>query len=75
MPSMSKCIPNFLPVIEKESSIIPLIGFMMISLHLPPIIKLREWNRVFSIEQDGTSMNTFYKCLQDHEDTVILIQD
>lgn len=75
MPSMSKCIPNFLPVIECDSQIVPLLGCMMISLHLPPLIKLREWKRLFSIEQEGTSMNTFYQCLEENDDTVILIQD
>lgn len=61
MPAMSKCIPSFLPVIEKDSAIIPQIGFMMISLHLPSILKLREWTRLFSIDTDGTNMQTMYQ--------------
>ena len=75
VPSMSKCIPDFLPVIESESTIIPLIGFMMISLHLPPILKLREWKQLFSIEIDGTSMETFYDSVSENESTILLIQD
>ena len=58
---LCKCIPAFLPVQESESTIIPIFGFMMISLYLPSYIKFREWNLLFSIEKDGTSMSTFEK--------------
>ena len=75
MPHISKCIPTFLPVIEQDSTILPRLGFMMISLHLPSLLRLREWKRLFSIENDGTAMRTFYSNVQEHDDTVMLIQD
>lgn len=48
---------------------------MLISLHLPSLNRFKEWELKFSIERDGCSMSTFYNCLQDTEDCVILIQD
>ena len=73
MPHMSKCIPSFLPVIEKDSMILPLFGFMMISVHFLSVLRLREWKRIFSIENDGTAMRTFYAIVQEEVDTIMLI--
>jgi len=75
VPVISRCIPTFLPVIEADSSIIPLLGFMMISLHLPSFLKLKGWKRLFSIDHDGSALQTLYQMVEDIEETVILIQD
>ena len=75
--TLSKCIPDYLPVMEsfKDSKILPAIGFLSISLHLSPVLKMREWKMIFSIERDGVAQQTFYSMLEEHEHTVIIIKD
>jgi hypothetical protein len=60
--TLSKCIPDYLPVMEsfKESNILPTIGFLLISLHLTSLLKMSEWKMLFSIERDGVAYQTFY---------------
>jgi hypothetical protein len=74
---LSKCIPDFLPVVDsfKESNVLPTIGFLMISLHLSSALKMSEWKMIFSIERDGVAYQTFYSMLEEHENTVIIIKD
>jgi hypothetical protein len=36
---------------------------------------MRDWDLLFSIDSEGTSMMTFYNCIQEHEETIILIRD
>ena len=75
--SLSKCIPDYLPVMEsfKESTVLPTIGFLLISLHLSSILKMSEWKMLFSIERDGTAFQTFYSQVEEQENTVIIIKD
>lgn len=40
---ISKCLPNFVPSMESESDIMPEIGFKMLTLHLPPLVRMRDW--------------------------------
>jgi hypothetical protein len=48
---------------------------MLISLHLPSILKMCEWKILFSIQTHGVAIQTFYEMVQEHENTVIVIQD
>ena len=72
---ISLCIPDFLPVHESKSNIAPLPAFLYLTLHLPPPLRMREWELLFSIDRDGTSLQTFYRSLEDNDEAVILIQD
>jgi hypothetical protein len=72
---ISSSIPDFVPIVNSESAIIDEIGFKMLTLHLPPLIKMRDWTLLYSIDQDGTSMMTFYNCVKDFDEVVILIKD
>lgn len=47
----------------------------MISRLLPPVIRMREWERLFSVDVDGISLKTFYKNMHEHTATILLIQD
>lgn len=51
------------------------IGIRMLTLHLPPLIRMRDWQLLFSIDTDGTSMMTFYNLVREHDETIILIKD
>ena len=72
---ISLCIPDFVPSKNFESSILDEIGIKMLTLHLPSRVRMREWDKLFTIESDGTSMLTFYESLRERDDTIILIQD
>ena len=47
----------------------------MLTMYLPPLIKMREWNLLFTIERDGTSFETFYRSVEDRDNTMIIIED
>lgn len=81
---LSECIPDYMPVLDSfnQSNILPPLGFLMLQLHLPPLLKMREWTLVFSIDRDGCSMHTFYAEVEQYfennslaEETIMLVQD
>ncbi|CAI2360256.1 unnamed protein product [Moneuplotes crassus] len=73
---VSASIPTFSPFIPGVSSaIISETQAIMISRFLPPMIRMREWERVFSIDVDGASYKTFYKNVYNHSATILIIQD
>mmetsp|Transcript_32817 Transcript_32817/g.32041 ORF Transcript_32817/g.32041 Transcript_32817/m.32041 type:complete len:88 (-) Transcript_32817:193-456(-) len=47
----------------------------MISYYLPPLIKMREWKLLYSINKDGVSMQTFFHKVKNRDHTAILIED
>lgn len=74
--TLSMSIPTFSPFRAGESSsIISETQAIMISRLLPPVIRMREWERLFSVDVDGISLKTFYKNMHDHTATILLIQD
>ena len=48
---------------------------MLLSLHLSSLNRFKEYHLLFSIERDGTSMNTFYNKVSENDDTFIIIMD
>lgn len=72
---ISPCIPDFTPCQNFESNIIDEIGIKMLTLHLPALVRMREWNLLFSLERDGSSMINFYNQVRERDDTIIIIQD
>jgi hypothetical protein len=51
------------------------VQFKIIERLLPPLVRMRPMNLKFSINDHGTSMNTFYAKLKDHMYSLILILD
>jgi hypothetical protein len=73
---LSLSVPTFSPFRSgEESDIISETQAIMISRFLPPIIRMREWERLFSIDVDGISLKTFFSNTHDHTATILLIQD
>lgn len=73
---LSVSIPTFSPFSKEEkSNIISETQAIMIGRLLPPIIRMQQWNRLYSIDVDGVSLSTFYKNLKSHTATILLIQD
>lgn len=52
---------RFMPTCSDTSDIMSDTQIMMIARVLPPLFRMREWKKVFSIKNDGVSLQTFYK--------------
>lgn len=48
---------------------------IIIARLLPPVLRLREWTRLFSVDSDGISFQTFYKNARDYSNTLLFIED
>ena len=69
---MTMPIATFQPFKENEKSeILSETQAIMIGRLLPTIIRMKEWDRLFSVNIDGISMTTFYKNLEDHTATIL----
>ena len=66
---------RFMPTCADISSIMSDTQIMMIARVLPPLFRMREWKKVFSIETDGVSLHTFYKKAKDQSNSIMFIQD
>lgn len=52
---------RFMPTCSGKSSIMSDTQIMVIARLLPPLFRMREWSKVYSIDEDGVSLQTFYK--------------
>ena len=68
-------LPEFIPITKDESDVINTAKRRIVSYFLPPLIRMREWRLLFSINSDGVSLNTFYARLKNRDNTVLLIKD
>ena len=57
---VSMCLPDFNPITKNLSAIISEADRKLITFFLPGLVRMREWRLLFSIDKDGTSMQTFY---------------
>ena len=65
-------IATFQPFKEDEKSeILTETQAIMIGRLLPSIIRMKEWDRLYSINIDGISLITFYKNLESHTATIL----
>lgn len=72
---ISNCLPDFVPITKHDSNIVDTAGINLITMHLPALVKMREWRLLFSIGRDGTSFDTFYRLVQDRDNTIVFVQD
>ena len=72
---ISRCLPDFVPITQNQSTIIDEAGIRLITIFLPPLIRMREWKLLFSIDIHGRSMRTFYNQVRDWDNTCILIEN
>lgn len=64
-----------MPIRKNMSNIIDDGGIQLITMNLPPLIRMREWVLLHSIDIHGCSMNTFYKNVEERDNTVILVEN
>lgn len=68
-------MPEFEPMYKEKSEIINDVYRHLIAMYLPPLIRMREWHLLFSINHDGVSMQTFYNNTHNRDNTVLLFMD
>lgn len=67
--------PRFMPICNGESAIMSDTQIMMIARLLPPLFRMREWIKVFSIDEDGISLQTFYKNAKGYYNNMLFVED
>jgi len=60
---------------ERKSDILTDSMLIQLGVHIPAISRIKPWELVFSINQDGTSMYTFYTKTAKFNPTILLIKD
>ena len=73
--SISRCIPEFVPISKDPSEIIDKGMRAQIANYLPSLVKMREWKLLFNVNKDGISYTTFYSNVKDRDNTVLLVKD
>jgi len=75
--TMPKCEshPRFMPICNGESTIMTDTQIMVIARLLPPLFRMREWIKVFSIDEDGISLQTFYKNAKGYYNNLLFVED
>lgn len=71
----SESHPRFMPICNGESAIMTDTQIMMVARLLPPLFRMREWVKVFSIDEDGVSLQTFYKNAKGYYNNLLFVED
>jgi hypothetical protein len=66
---------RFMPTCSGKSSIMNDTQIMIIARLLPPLYRLREWTKAYSIDEDGISLQTFYKNAKGYANNILFIED
>eukprot|EP00347_Sterkiella_histriomuscorum_P022138 403331548 len=72
---ISASLPEFKTIMKNQSEIVDEASRKLITYFLPGLIRMREWRLLFSINQDGVSMQTFYTQLRNRDNTLVLVKD
>ena len=48
---------------------------LVLSYHLPAVLRLQNWQLLYSLSRDGYSHHTFFDKLKDNEETILVIKD
>ena len=75
LPTISKCLPEVTPVASEKSKILTDAKMRVLAYHLPGGIKLSKWSLLFTPRRDGYSYLTFFKKLEDNEQTILVVKD
>lgn len=48
---------------------------LVLTYHLPAVIRMNNWELLYSINRDGYSSENFFAKIKDHEYTMLVIKD
>lgn len=66
---------RFMPIWADKSKVMSDTQIMVIARLLPPLFRMREWKKVYSVDEDGVSLQTFYKCAHNQSSSLLFIED
>lgn len=66
---------RFVPIMSEKSKIMSELQIILIARLLPPLFRTREWKKVFSVDEDGVSLQTFYKNAHNYSNAILFIED
>lgn len=66
---------RFTPIMCDESVIMSETQIILIARLLPPLFRLREWKKVYSVDSDGISLQTFFKNAKGYSNSILFIED
>jgi hypothetical protein len=70
----TESLVRFVPIKER-SYVITETQSILIARRLPPLFRMKEWKRLYCMDEDGVSYQTFYNNAKDHSNTILLIMD
>ena len=47
----------------------------MLTCQMPPIVRMREWNLLFSLVRDGTNYLTFFEKVEERDNVLLVVED
>jgi hypothetical protein len=71
----SENLHRFVPIMSEKSKIMTELQIILIARLLPPLFRTREWKKVFSVDEDGVSLQTFYKNANNYSNAILFIED
>lgn len=71
----SEGLDRFIPTCSESSTIMSETQIMLIARMLPPLFRMREWRKLYSVAVDGVSLQTFYKKAKGYSNSVLFIED
>jgi hypothetical protein len=73
--NLFRCLPDYQPFSEQRSEILNKGQMLVLSYHLPAVLRLQNWILLFSLNHDGYSHHTFFDKVGEHEETILVIKD
>lgn len=58
-----------------KSNIMSDTQIMLVARLLPPLFRMREWKKIYSIDEDGVSLQTFYSNAHGYTNSLLFIED
>ena len=75
LPTISKCLPEVKPVASDPSKCLSEAKMRVLAYHLPGACRLSKWSLLYTPSRDGYSHLTFFRKLEDYEQTMLVIKD
>ena len=66
---------SIMPSLNTPSDILTDSMLSALVRHLPLIMRIKQWNRLFTIDVDGVSIQTFFNYTNHHNSTLLIVKD
>ena len=70
-----KSLPDYTPITNEKSEILKTGQMLVLSYNLPAVIRMNNWELLYSINRDGYSYENFFERVREREYTMLVVQD